>query len=122
MKRWLWAAWWLAVIVWTAALTTTFPVHVKEAVLPHDPGGIPVSKVLHVAAYAFLAGFAACLRPAGVWRWLPLLLLLEHAVLTEWVQYFVPERTASVNDVLLDHGAVALGAALTWPWWGKRAA
>lgn len=76
MKRWLWAGWWLAAAVWTAALTTTLPVHIKEAVLPRDPGGVPVSKVLHVAAYAFLAGSAACLRPPGVWRWLLLIFLL----------------------------------------------
>ena len=59
--------------------------------LPHDPGGFPVGKALHVVAYAFLAGYAACLRPAGAWRWVILLFLLEHGVLTEWVQLFVPE-------------------------------
>ena len=121
MKRWLWAAWWLGVAVWTVALTTTFPVHIHHAILPGgDPGGIPVAKVLHVTAYAFLAGFALCLRPAGVSRWLILLLLLEHGVATEWIQQFVPERGSAVNDVVIDHLGIALGAALTWPWWRRQ--
>ena len=74
-----------------------------------DPLGIPVGKVLHVAAYAFLAGFAALLRRAGAWRWLILMLLLEHGVATEWIQGFVPERTSSVSDMVIDHCGVALG-------------
>jgi VanZ family protein len=117
MKHWLWAVWWLGLAVWTVALTTTFPAHVHQAILPQDPPGVPVAKVLHVAAYAFFAGFAALMRPAAVWRWLILLLLLEHGVATEWIQQFVPERTSSVNDVVIDQGGVVLGALLTWPWW-----
>src|SRR5438874_1333500 len=119
MKRWLWAVWWLGLAAWTIALTTTFPVHVKHALLPEDPGGLPVAKVLHVAAYAFLAGFAALLRPAGLWRWLILLLLLAHGAATEIIQTFVPERTGAVTDVFIDYLGVALGAALTWPWWRR---
>lgn len=122
MKRWLWVGWWVAVAVWTAALTTTLPVHVKEAVLPHDPYGVPVSKVLHVVAYAFLAGSVACLRPPGVWRWLLLIFLLEHGVVTEYVQLFVPDRTGAVPDILIDHGGIALGLLLTWPWWRRSSA
>jgi VanZ family protein len=119
MKRWLWAVWWLGVLVWSVALTTTLPVHIKEAVLPVDPAGIHVAKVLHVTAYAFLAAFAGWLRPKGNWHWLILILLLEHGVVTEWVQGFVPERTSSVNDIVIDHIGVALGVALSWPWWRR---
>ena len=92
MKRWLWAVWWLGLVAWSVALTTTFPVHIKETLIPVDPAGIHVAKVLHVCAYAFLAAFAGWLRPAGKWRWLIILLLLEHGVATEWIQAFVPER------------------------------
>jgi VanZ family protein len=116
MKHWLWVLWWLCLAVWTVALTTTFPVHVHLAILPADPLGVPVGKVLHVAAYACLAAFAVLLRPAGMWRWLILLLLLEHGVATEFIQGFVPERTSSVSDVVIDHCGVALGALLTRPW------
>ncbi len=119
MKHWLWAAWWGILAVWTVALTTTFPVRVHQAVFPTDPLGIPVGKILHVAAYAFLAGFAALMRRAGAWRWLILVLLLEHGVATEWIQGFVPERTSLVSDVVIDHFGVALGVLLTWPWWGR---
>jgi VanZ family protein len=119
MKRWLWAVWGLLLAGWTVALTTTFLVHVKHDVLPVDPYGIPLAKVLHVCAYAFLAGFALLLRPAGAWRWVIVLVLLEHGVATEFAQTFIPERTGEVRDVVIDHCAVALGAALTWPWWRR---
>ncbi len=116
MKRWLWAVWWGILAVWTVGLTTAFPVRIHQAILPTDPFGVPVGKVLHVTAYALLAGYAVLMRPAGVWRWLILLLLLEHGVATEWIQGFVPERTSSVNDIVIDHCGVALGVLLTWPW------
>jgi hypothetical protein len=117
MRRWLWIAWWLCVALWTAALTTTAPVHIHQALLPEDPWGLPVSKILHVSAYAFLAAFAMGLRPPTLWRWLFVILLLEHGVATEWIQAFVPERGPSVNDIVIDHCGVALGVALTLPWW-----
>ena len=90
MKRWLWAVWWGILAVWTVGLTTAFPVRIHQAILPTDPFGVPVGKVLHVTAYAFLAGYAVLMRPAGVWRWLILLLLLEHGVATEWIQRLRP--------------------------------
>ena len=58
MRRGLWAAWAAVLVAWTVAPTTTFPVHIHQALLPTDPFGIPVAKVLHVGAYAFLAGLA----------------------------------------------------------------
>ena len=120
MKRWLWVLWGLGLAVWTVALTTTFPVQIKEALIPVDPPGFPTAKVLHAAAYAFLAGFAVLLRPLGAWRWLILFLLLEHGVATEFIQTFVPERSGDIRDVVIDHCGVALGVLLTWPWWRRR--
>lgn len=121
MKQWLWVVWWLGVALWTVALTTTFPVHVHNAILPEDPWGLPVGKILHVSAYAFLAALVMVLRPPVFWRWLILILLLEHGVATEWIQAFVLERGSSVNDIVIDHCGVALGVALTWPWWKRGA-
>ena len=113
MKWWGWAAWWLGLAAWTVALTTTFPVHIHQNYLP-DPPGIPLGKVLHVGAYAFLAALVIWLRPPHPWRWLAVLFLLEHAVLTEFIQGFVEERTSSVSDIVLDHAGVALGVGLAW--------
>jgi VanZ family protein len=120
MKRWLWVVWVLGLAVWTVALTTAFPAQIKEALIPVDPPFFPINKVLHVAAYAFLAGFAAVLRPLGAWRWLILFLLLEHGVATEFIQKFVPPRSGEVGDIVIDHCGIALGVLLTWPWWGRR--
>jgi VanZ family protein len=121
MTRWLWSAWVLCLALWTVALLTTFPVYVREQALPSDEAvGLPVAKVLHVSAYAFLAAFALWLRPPVVWRWLLVLFLLEHGVVTECLQGFVYLRGPSVYDALIDHIGVALGAAATWwRWWGS---
>jgi hypothetical protein len=119
MKKWGWVVWWVGVAAWTAALTTTEPVHIHETFL-RDPPGIPLAKVLHVTAYAFLAALAVGLRPPHPWRWLAVIFLLEHGVVTEFVQNFVELRTSSVFDILLDHAGVAAGAALTW-WWPPAA-
>lgn len=113
---WLWAAWLLALTLWTLALVTPYPVQVKHEVMPQETG-IPAGKVLHVAAYAFLAAFAAFLPLNGGRRWLPLLVLSLHGFGTELCQLFVPLRTASLLDVGLDHAGILLGILLTLNWW-----
>jgi VanZ family protein len=113
---WLWAIWLVMLSVWTLALVTTYPVQIKQQVLPHE-AGFPASKLLHVTAYAFLCGFAAFLPVRGGWRWLPLLVLSLHGFGTEFCQTFVPLRYGSWSDVAIDHTGILLGLLLTLKWW-----
>ncbi len=116
---WLWAAWLILLVLWTLALVTPYPVQIRDQVLPHEVG-FPASKVLHVSAYAFLAGFGSFLPLRGGWRWLPVLILSVHGFATEFCQAFVPLRTASLHDVGLDHLGILLGLVLTLRWWLVR--
>jgi VanZ family protein len=119
MKYTFWALWGLFLAAWTAALVTSEPVRIHDQYL-HDPWGIPLGKVLHVGAYAFLAATAGLLRLRRPWGWLVLIALLEHGVLTEFAQSFNPDRTPAVFDILLDHAGVALGASAAWAWFTLR--
>src|SRR5262245_61996637 len=92
------ALWLLAVAAWTAALLRPEPSAVEAATLPPDAAPF-ASKVLHVAAYAFLTLLSLWQlipRPARVGL---VLGLIGHALTTEYLQQFVPPRTASWVDV-----------------------
>jgi VanZ family protein len=111
-----WLIWGAFVLAWTFCLVTPYPVQMGRAVLPAT-ADFPLSKVVHVAGYAFLTVLSAWLRAPGGWRWLLLAFLALHGPATEFVQRWVPERTASVYDVLLDWAGIAIGFGLSWRWW-----
>jgi VanZ family protein len=111
--------WSLLLAAWTAALLRPEPVQAAAVVLP-EQAEFPVSKLLHVSAYAVLAALTVLLRPLGRGRWLLLALLSLHGAGTEYLQQFVELRTPSVRDVLLDHLGIVLGAAAAWKNWFGR--
>jgi VanZ family protein len=107
--------WCLCVGLWTAALLTTYPVEVGKAVTP-APIHFPAAKLLHVSAYVFLTLFVSWL-PLRRWRWLLLAFLSLHAAGTEYCQQFVPGRSGTAADVLIDHAGLVLGVTLSWKRW-----
>jgi VanZ family protein len=113
------AAWLLLLAAWTVALLTPYPVQLANQVLP-PPVEFPLSKALHVTAYAVLAALVGLLRPLGRYRWLLLAFLSFHGMATEYLQQFVPHRGPSLRDVGLDHIGILLGALLTWKNWLRR--
>ena len=113
---WRWFFWTVFVIVWTAALLTTEPVHVAQAVLA-PPVIFPTSKLLHLSAYAVLAVLSGWLFVTAHWRWLLVVFMCFHAFGTEFFQQFVPERGASLRDVGIDHIGIVVGLALSSRWW-----
>jgi VanZ family protein len=116
---WRWLAWGVCVAVWTAALLTTYPAKIKEAVLPPE-AGFPAAKTLHVCAYAFLTATAALLHVRGPRRWLLIAFLSLHGCATEYLQNFVPGRDGNLRDVALDHAGIVLGLLIGWRWWRPR--
>lgn len=121
--RWggvLLAVWVLLLAAWTVALLTPDPARFANQVLPPQTE-FPLSKALHVTAYAVLAGLVGLLRPLGRYRWLLLAVLSLHGMGTEYLQQFVPLRGPSVRDVFIDHVGIALGTLLTWKNWLGRA-
>jgi VanZ family protein len=111
----LWLVWAVYGVVWTTFLLTTFPLKIRDAVVPEEYA-FPSGKALHVAAYAVFAVLTAWLPVRQRWRWLLLGLLSLHAFGTEFTQQFVG-RGASLTDVGLDHIGLLAGVLLTWKCW-----
>ncbi len=111
--------WWLIVGVWTAGLLTSSPAQIGKEMIPLGTY-LPISKLVHVAAYAFLA-FCLPWIASRRWRWLLLAFLSLHAAGTEYLQQFVPGRTGQISDVVIDHIGLLLALALTWKHWLPRA-
>jgi VanZ family protein len=108
---WRWLAWWLLLTAWTVALLTPQPAQLAQAVLTEQLDFLS-SKALHISAYALLVGLAGWFELSGRMWWLLLPFLSLHAAATEYLQNFIPERTASWRDVGLDHVGMALGLLL----------
>jgi VanZ family protein len=118
VRRWLWIAYTLA---WTAALLV--PVPFKEPPLPGFDSGISFGKVMHVLAYAVFAVVCLLLDLPRQFRWLAVLFLVGHAMLTEYLQMVLHDwshRTGKWSDVGLDCIGVLLGLVLTWRHWLGR--
>ncbi len=110
--------WWLAVAVWTLGLLTPHPVRLSKELFTASVG-FSLAKALHVSAYAVLT---ACIPWLGLrrGRWWLLVFLSFHAAATEFLQQWVPERTASLRDVGLDHLGILLGLLGTWRLWSVK--
>ena len=107
----------LAVPVWTWLLLEPNPVPaaVKSFLGFWDWAAFLVAKTLHAGVYATLALLAWCAAPAGAgrrWRQLALGLLVLHAAGTEVGQTYVPGRTGTVKDVVIDAVGIAAGVLL----------
>lgn len=99
--------------LWTWKLLVPQPV--PDALSVHLKGEtrFVAAKGLHACAYATLALLAVTLPVPTRWRWALAALLALHGVATEIGQTYVPGRTGSVYDVLIDWAGVALGV-LAW--------
>jgi VanZ family protein len=117
-----WALWWLALAGWTTLLVTTQAAAVARTVVPHDDLRFWVAKTVHVLGYATLSVLVGCLPVRIGWRIAWWLFLVAHAVLTEYIQLFVPGRFGSPRDVALDVSGVILGLALLLAWQRLRRA
>jgi VanZ family protein len=120
VRRWLCAFYALS---WSIALIVPVPIK------PRDPSWVEplwtFSKSLHVAAYAVFAGLCAWMLLPCRYRWLLIVLLLGHAMLTEYVQYLTHDffgRTGQWSDVGLDAIGIVLGVSVMWKWWWAAAA
>jgi VanZ family protein len=109
-------AWAALFIAWTVALLRPIPaaaVHaISGTVHPFWFG-----KTLHVGVYCCLSFMTAWLPFSRRTRFVLLAILFLHGGATEFLQQFVPGRTASPRDVGLDTLGSCLGVALCWRRW-----
>jgi VanZ family protein len=135
---------WLPVVLWmgfifvmstglgSAAHTSRFIIPILHWLLPHaEPGTIDrlhflIRKAGHLTEYAVLALLLrrALARPGLKALGLALLITAVYAASDEFHQSFVPGRTASVDDVLIDTtGALlALTTVEVWRRWRRNPA
>ena len=107
VARWRWALWLVCLGIWTAALLRPEPaVFNREVIAPHFD--FPLSKILHMGAYAFLTVFAGTL-PMTRRHWLLLVAATYLRATAGW-----RGRRAAVMAL------VVLGCSIiTWRAWGS---
>ncbi len=133
--HWLPPVAWMAVMFWVSTDSGSGE-HTSRILLPLlrwllpwatpealDAAHLLLRKSAHVTEYAILAAlwFRAFRRgrnlapPPAAWS--ALLISVGWAALDEWHQSFVPSRTASLTDALLDSAAAALAAWIAVRGW-----
>ncbi len=108
-------------IVWAVVAFGLLAVVVWASRQVNDPLSVFIrtDKVQHIIAFGVLGLAAAFLRSAA-WRLRALAATLTLAIVVEWIQIPIPNRTASLSDLLASLvGAFAgfgLAAALATAW------
>ncbi len=104
--------------LWTWKLLEPNPVPEAVSAKLHGEMRFVAAKSLHACGYGFLTLLAVTLPVPNYWRWFFAGLLALHGVATEIGQTFVPGRTGSAVDVLIDWAGIALGV-LVWRAFGR---
>ena len=74
-----------------------------------------LAKLAHLLGYAVLVLLGGTVLRSQLGRVLLIVVLLLHAIGTELGQSFIPNRTGTIRDVIIDLLGIALGAIiLTW--------
>lgn len=99
----------LILALWTWKLLEPIPVpaHITQEL--SDLVRLLLAKGLHLSVYAILTLLALSLPLPASGRWLLIGLLALHGVATEMGQTFVPGRTGSIGDVLIDWLGIGVG-------------
>ena len=113
-RRMPWKWWAVALVIWTGLLVT--PGDWFGAAATTKVGEIGLGKLLHVGAYALLAGSAGWLPGSPHRRTAIALGLILHGGLTELIQTQVPARCGCWTDVGIDSVGVLLGWLTTYCW------
>jgi VanZ family protein len=71
-----------------------------------------LNKAAHMGGYAYLAITGFLLPRVTIWRWVMVGGVLLHGIATEIGQTFVPNRSGSVRDVLIDWTGVFMGVGV----------
>jgi VanZ family protein len=115
-----WALWIVLLAVWTTLLVLPMPRQEDWPVKVTRDVKFYIGKSVHLVGYGVLTVLAGWLQPRFRWRLLLLFFLMAHAGATEWAQKYVPSRTGTVPDVVLNHAGVLLGLIVSWKWWSKE--
>ena len=89
------------VIVWAMVALVLLGVVVWASRQVNDPLSVYIrtDKMQHIIAFGVLGALAATMRSAG-WRMRALAATLTLAIVVEWIQIPIRDRTASLSDLL----------------------
>ncbi|MDY3552063.1 VanZ family protein [Gemmata sp. JC717] len=104
--------------LWTWKLLEPSPVPEALAAELDGDWRFFLAKSLHGGAYAFLTVLVFALPVTRYWHWFLVGLLALHGVATEIGQTFVPNRTGTLRDVIIDWIGVAFGVLICY--WARR--
>lgn len=105
-------------LVWAAAALVMMAVIVWAAMQVNDPlsAFVHTDKMRHILAFGAL-GTCAAFMPTAKWRIAGLATVITFAMAVEIIQIPIPDRTASLSDLLASvigsFGGFGLGAAAT---------
>ena len=95
--------------LWTWKLLEPHPVPEELAAQLGSDWKFVLAKSLHAGAYAFLTVLVFALPVPRRWHWVLVVVLALHGAATEFGQTFVPNRTGTKRDVIIDWVGIALG-------------
>ncbi len=89
------------VVVWAIVALVLLGVVVWASRQVNDPLSVYIrtDKMQHIIAFGVLGFLAATMRSAG-WRMRALAGTVTLAIVVEWIQIPIPDRTASLSDLL----------------------
>jgi VanZ family protein len=102
-----------------AAFWVPFAIASEAALAPHGPP-IPIEVsdvILHLFAFSYLTAALGLAHYSSVggkprrWR-APVAWMALYGVAIEAIQYFIPERSAEVTDLVVDAFGIAIGVAI----------
>jgi VanZ family protein len=103
----------LVLALWTWKLLEPIPVPARITHELSDVARFLLAKGLHLSAYAVLTVWAIRLPLSAYGRCFLVGLLALHGVATEIGQTFVPGRTGSAVDILIDWLGIGLGVVVS---------
>jgi VanZ family protein len=111
VKDWPILSWWLLFALFSYALLSPQSPKINAALLPSTIG-FWAGKGIHLFGYALFSVLIALVARRGWSQGGHWVLLLGHAMLTEWLQTWVPGRTGNPEDVVINLCGVLLGFTL----------
>ena len=76
------------------------------------PAAYHLDLYIHFAAYAFLAGLPMFVTQDFKWRSSFVVLIIAFGLGAEWIQSFIPGRSPSIDDAVINLIGICLGATV----------
>jgi VanZ family protein len=100
----------IALFLWLVAIIGVVLGSFIPALAP--PATYHIDLYIHFSAYGLLAGLPMFITHSLKWRSFSIVLMIAFGIGVEWVQSFVPGRSGSIDDVVVNLIGIALGTVI----------